>query len=148
LKLIILSAAGLVSDSPRLWSKPLPAFDIQESRKITEKAIDPLILKSYIKGDKVILVGENNFLAYQFLQQPSKNAFLFWQNQVTFTSALAAKDSYYLPENVFKNVTLVVLSSKSHADSTAAFMNIYGDYIKNNFNLVDGDKQTLIYRIK
>ena len=148
LKLIIVSVVGLISDSPRLLLNTMPSFNIEKSRIITERAIDPLVLKNYKKGEKVILVGENNFLSYQFLQEPSKNDFLFWHNQVTFTPDLAQKNSHFLPERVFKDVALVVLSTKSHADTTTAFLDIYGDYIKNNFNLVDGNTQTLIYRIK
>lgn len=148
LKFMVIGIAGLVSDSSRLLSKPPPTFSIEGSRKITGGAIDPLVLKNYTKGDKVIMVGENDFLAYQLLQTPPKNTLLFWQNQVTFTSDLAANCEYFSPAEIFKDVTLVALSTKSHSDSTAAFMDIYGNYIKNNFNLVDGNKQTLIYRSK
>ena len=148
IKFMVINMIGLISDAPRLLAKAPPTFAIKDSRKITASAIEPIVIRNYLKNDHAIFVGQNNLMSYQLLSLPTKNDLLYWQNQVTFTPNLASKNTFFLPENIFNGITLIVLNKKTHGDTVEAFQSIYKDYIGANFELVDSNENISIYRRK
>lgn len=128
IRLMVINVIGLISDAPRLIAKPMPTFNRETSREITVRSISPIVLRNYHPSERVIFVGENNLLSYQFQTAPWRNDLLFWQNQVTFTPNMALSNQYFDPEHIFQNVSMVVFSTKTHKDSVEAFQAIYGLY--------------------
>lgn len=146
LKLIAINVAGLISDTPRLVRKGFPTYDVSESRKITAKILPDIFIKNFSPTNEVIVVGENNLFPYQSLSKPTPGGLLYWHHQVTFTEKLANSSDFFRPDNIFISNNLIYLSTKNHADSVAAFMRIYGDYIMSNYYLADYSEGQIVYK--
>jgi len=146
LKLIIINVIGMISETPRLLGKSPPTFDLKESRKISQKILPEIFVRNFKPSDELILVGENNLLPYQSLSIPKSGGLLYWHDQVTFSERLSRSSVFFRPENIFRSNSLIILSSVHHADSVAAFMSAYGDYIRQNYYLVDFSDKVQVYR--
>ncbi len=107
-------------------------------------------VKKIIKIDKKILVvGDNDDISFSLGLQSPRQPNLYWHKNQTFNTLSSKISKKFKPENVFKNVDIIILNySKNHAinGDVIEFNLLYDSYLKNNFELFsnDGNYKVLI----